>query len=560
VLKLKFSILLDLYIFNIKQNISCSNVYICFLKNIFMSKILSTLSLLVFCSLSYSQSFNGFALYNAQGENTTYLIDENLNIAHTWTMSTECNYTVLLKDNGNLVRGTKNNIQTGGTNNSLNGAASAGRVQEFDPSGNIVMDFIYSSNDVLSHHDICLIGDNVLLTAWEVKTAAEVNALGGSVTSDKWPTHFVEIANDGNGGGQIVWEWHIWDHLVQDTDSSKPNYGVISDNPQLIDINMITQGSGGGPGGGGGDWFHVNGVDYNEDLDQIAFSSRFASEIYIIDHSTTTAEAASHSGGNSGMGGDILYRWGNPSNYNMTGNQIIPGAVHDVRWITDDGRPNGGFLQVFNNSGESSNQSTIDGIETPIDPSNAYNYYRANGQAFGPISYSTRYICAYSAPGQSASDRMSNGNIFVNASGGQGGAGVMYEVDLNGSIIWGPYNADTQKAFRYECEHPAIIALEPYMNSTATSSCFSTSVSNFDYQNLSIYPNPTNGFVNIDFPFNDIDNVKFKIINQLGQEIKMFNRITSSSIDLANQPNGIYHFSIFVDDEEIETFKVALIK
>ena len=83
---------------------------------------------------------------------------------------------------------------------------------------------------------------------------------------------------------------------------------------------------------------------------------------------------------------------------------------------------------------------------------------------------------------------------------------------------------------------------------------------NFDHQNLSFYPNPTNGFVNIDFPFNNIDNVKLKIINQIGQEIKLTNRITSSSIDLANQPNGIYHFSIFVDDEEIETFKVALIK
>ena len=51
------------------------------------------------------------------------------------------------------------------------------------------------------------------------------------------------------------------------------------------------------------------------------------------------------------MGGDILYRWGNPSNYNTSGSQIIPDAVHDVRWIENDGRPNAGFLQVFNNEG-----------------------------------------------------------------------------------------------------------------------------------------------------------------------------------------------------------------
>ena len=90
-------------------------------------------------------------------------------------MSTECNYTVQLKDNGNLVRGTKNNIQTGGTNNFLNGAADAGRVQEIDYHGNVVMDFIYNTSSVLSHHDITLIGDNVLLTAWEVKTYTEIN-------------------------------------------------------------------------------------------------------------------------------------------------------------------------------------------------------------------------------------------------------------------------------------------------------------------------------------------------------------------------------------------------
>jgi len=527
------------------------------MNKLLLTSILSILS--VFC---FSQNFNGFALYNSQGDNTTYLIDENLNIAHTWTLTTECNYTVLLKDNGNIVRGTKNNSQTGGTTNALNGAASGGRLQEIDPMGNVVMDFIYSSSGYLSHHDICLIGDNVLLTAWEVKTAAEINALGGNVTSDKWPTHLIEVANDGNGGGQIVWEWHIWDHLIQDTDPSKPNYGVISENPQLIDINMITNSGGGGPGGGGGDWFHVNGVDYNEDLDQIAFSSRFASEIYIIDHSTTTVEAASHSGGSSGIGGDILYRWGNPSNYNMTGNQTIPNAVHDVRWIEDDGRPNGGFLQIFNNKGISNTQSTVDGIDTPSDPSNPYNYFRIAGQAYGPSSYSTRYVCAYSAPGQSASDRMYNGNIFVNASGGQGGAGVMYEVDPNGTIVWGPYNADSQKAFRYECEHPGIVALLPYMNSIATTSCFSTSIDNTTEKLIAIYPNPSNGHVNIKLPLN-FKFKKIKVHNSLGQEILNINNINDLNlleIDLSLYPQGFYHFSIFEDNNKLYSHKLSLTK
>ena len=59
----------------------------------------------------------------------------------------------------------------------------------------------------------------------------------------------------------------------------------------------------------------VNSVDYNEAFDQIILSSHNFNEIWVIDHSTTTAQAASHSGGNSGMGGDLLYRWGNPRAY-----------------------------------------------------------------------------------------------------------------------------------------------------------------------------------------------------------------------------------------------------
>ncbi len=539
------------------------------LSNIFIKNLLQMkkiLTFLLFC-LSFQflngQSFNGFALYNGQGSNTTYLIDENENIAHTWSMNTECNYAVQLKNNGNLVRGTKYN------QNILGGAAEGGRVQEIDPLGNIVWDYIYSSSNHLSHHDLTLIGDNVLLTAWEVKSAAELTAAGytGNIGSaGKWPTHFIELEPDGNGGANIVWEWHIWDHLCQDTDPNKPNYvNNISDHPERIDINMIQGGGGGGPGGGGGDWFHVNGVDYNEDLDQIAFSSRFSSEIYIIDHSTTTLEATSSSGGNSGMGGDILYRWGNPSNYGMSGTQVIASAVHDVRWITDDGRPNGGFLQIFNNKGISNNQSTIDGIETPLDPATGYTYLRNPGQAFEPINYTTRYECLYSAPGQSASDRMSNGNIYVNASGGQGGAGVMYEVDSLGNIVWGPYQAGSQKGFRYECNYPGIIALQSYINTNTTScfiswdcdgqgNCIDPGTGNGQYSSLSdcnnecistsvvdhvnhifVYPNPVNKYLNI-----NSEGLK-EVYDIFGSKVISSDK---NKIDIGHLSNGVYSLRI----------------
>ena len=524
-----------------------------------MKKTFILLTLILSMQFIKGQSFNGFALYNSQGSNTTYLIDENQNIAHTWNMTTECNYTVQLKENGNLIRGTKGNTSVFSNGNI---AAGGGIVQEIAPDGTIVWEYIYANSDHVSHHDLTLVGDNVLLTAYEKKTSTELNAAGfNNASSEKWPTHFVELEADGNGGANIVWEWHIWDHLCQDTDINKPNYVAdISDYPELIDINMISQGP------PGGDWFHVNGVDYNEDLDQIVFSSRFASEIYIIDHSTTTAEAASHSGGNSGMGGDIMYRWGNPANYGMSGSQIIDNAVHDARWITDDGRPNGGYLQIFNNSGVSNNVSAIDGIDTPWDAT-TNTYVRTPGQAFTPSSYTTRYECAYSSSGQSASDRMSNGNIYVNTSGGQGGAGVMYEVDASGNIVWGPYNADSQKGFRYECNYPGIIALESYMypNGNITTSCFTaTEINNIDNTIVSIFPNPTNGFINIEINQSDYRINEISVSNILGQSVynRSINEIDKISlvVDLNKYSEGIYILNLIDDFEKIDTRRISYIK
>ena len=502
----------------------------------------------------YSQTteFDGYALYNRQNENITYLIDKDGEIAHTWNCNLPCNYTVLLKNNGNIVRGAIN------PGNQLTGAAQAGRVQEIDPDGEVVWEFTYSTSTHLSHHDITIVNDNVLLTAWEVKTVNELTQAGyDGASSNKWPTHFVEVAHDGSGGGEIVWEWHLWDHLIQDHDATKDNFGVIADHPELLDINMI-ESSGGGPGGGGpggggpggqgGDWFHVNGVHYNAELDQIAFSSRHTSEIYIIDHSTTTEEAAGHTGGNSGMGGDILYRWGNPSNYGAPGAQQIPSAVHDVRWITNDGRPNGGFLQFFNNNGAGNSTSTVDAIETPL---NGYNYDLEPGQAYGPETYSWRHTCNGYASGQSASNRMTNGNVFVNLSGGQGGSGYMYEADSLGNVVW-QYNAGgTPKAFRYECKDPGIIALldNPCEEEN------NTDLIEQEIEGTIVYPNPSNGI----FEIKGLASGDFtiQIANAFGQLIK---EQKTNTIDLTTYSDGLYFVKITEAEGNIKTKTVSLVK
>ena len=265
------------------------------------------------------------------------------------------------------------------------------------------------------------------------------------------------------------------------------------------------------------------------------------------------------------MGGDIIYRWGNPSNYGMSGNQAIPSAVHDVRWIPNDGRPNSGYLQIFNNSGNGNGQSTVDGIETPIDSINGYNYYRAPGQPFGPFSFTTRYNCQFSAPGQSASDRMSNGNIFVNASGGQGGAGVMYEVDQDENIIWGPYNSQSQKAFRYECDYPGIIALQPFMNNTLTTSCFdNVSINNFVSSKFNFFPNPTNSNLHIEFENNNYNNIQINIYNALGEYIfshLIVNTLRVNEIvDFTNHDAGVYFLEIVGDFDRILSEPIFVIK
>jgi hypothetical protein len=155
---------------------------------------------------------------------------------------------------------------------------------------------------------------------------------------------------------------------------------------------------------------------------------------------------------------------------------------------------------------------------------------------------------------------MSNGNIYVNASSGQGGAGVMYEVNSDGDIIWGPYNSQTPKGFRYECDHPGIIALESFVNS-ATSSCFTSSISEVDESYL-IYPNPTNGIVNIDLSALSQNSVEFTVTNITGVEIhrELINNNKRIQFNLEGYSEGMYFINFTNHKGEMISQRISYLR
>jgi hypothetical protein len=474
--------------------------------------LLAALGLLVLAPMLQAQ-FDGYALYNLGNQTTSRLVNAQGQIAYTWSCPTQFSYAMALKPNGNIVRSAVN------TGNQINTAAVSGKIQELDPQGDVVWEFVYSTADHVTHHDICLMPNgNVLLLAYVRKTLVELQALGYTGNSAKYPGRIIEIAPTGNTA-QIVWQWELADRLIQYVDANKPNYMPVAEHPERLNINVAVAG-GGGPGGGI-DWFHENGIDYNPELDQIAFSARYLSEIFIIDHSTTTAEAAGHTGGNGGRGGDFLFRWGKPANYGVTGPQRIPGAVHDVRWIKP-GRPGAGKLMFVNNN-IGGNTSAIDVID-PVRVGS--NYPWTPGTVWGPATYFQRHTCLAYAAGQSAADRMPNGNTFVAVSGG-----YMYEVDSLDNLVW-QYNAGPQKAFRYTCDDPGIIAL------LGANPCgLTTDVPEADQVPFAVYPNPTTGMLNLQ-GIDVSDLIAFLVIDGMGREVKRTQ--PGWTVDVGDLPDGVY--------------------
>ena len=202
-------------------------------------------------SINDPRAFRGYTVLNPMSKKTTYLIDMEGRVVKTWESQHNSMHAAYLLENGHLFRVA----QLSGEDRSFGGGpGGAGRIQEFDWDGELVWDFKYFNDKQLPHHDAHKMPNgNVLMVVWDKKTTDEAIAAGRKkelVSNYLLPDSVVEIKPTGKTTGEVVWEWHLWDHLIQDHDSTKANYGEVAAHPELVDINFVESPMGPGPGPG----------------------------------------------------------------------------------------------------------------------------------------------------------------------------------------------------------------------------------------------------------------------------------------------------------------------
>ncbi|WP_431137156.1 aryl-sulfate sulfotransferase [Psychroserpens mesophilus] len=375
---------------------------------------------------------NSYTLAVENGGTTSYLLDKAGNKVKEWLFEDNLGNDLELLPEGKLLGIFKSD------NPPFSFGGFGGIVKIINQDGSIDWEFEYTSENYISHHDVELLPNgNVLFIVWEKIETAEAQANGVATSNPVYPEMLVEVNPLNN---QIVWQWRSFDHIVQDVDPTLLNYGSVSDNPQLIDINYNVVDN--------GDIMHANGIDYDQDKDVIYLSVNYYSEIWVIDHSTTTEQAATNSGGNYNKGGDLLYRFGNPSAYKNTEGTRLFYNNHFPN-ILEDNEPGEGNILVFNN-GTNNSQSIVYELDIP-----------ANFNLIPNTNNEPNIVWSFTDPelfnGRiSGAVRLKNGNTLI-AEGSYG----FWEVTNNGSIAW-KYNglgASFWRCYGYDLNDQEILDL-----------------------------------------------------------------------------------------------------
>jgi hypothetical protein len=395
--------------------------------------------------LCTTESEDGYLLLSSFSTPTTWLLDPLGRVVHTWDSDRLPGMSVILRDDGVLVRALHDEGELPQWS-----AVRGGSVEALSWDGAVLWDFTYASQDVFRHHDIELMPNgDVVLVAYERKTRAEALERGRDpellVGPWLWPDHIVQIDPS---TGQEVWSWHVWDHLVQDREPALPEYAAIVDRIDRIDINAVLPGA---PAADGPDWNHMNTVSYDPVRDEFLMTALSQSEVWVV-----AREGA----------GDLVWRWGNEQIWGGLDDPTLAGP-HDAQRIAP-GLPGEGNLLIYNNNGASDGGSAVVEIAPRMDG----EAYARNDEGWA----GAQEVWRYEAPGfhsffASGAQRLRGGNTFVT----EAINGRMFEVTPDGRIVWEYVSPAVQsglleqgqvpqmwenavfKATRIAADHPALV-------------------------------------------------------------------------------------------------------
>jgi hypothetical protein len=500
---------------------------------------------------------DGFVLFSPLLNNEVFLINPCGEKVNQWTFTEEPGATCYLLANGNLLRAGKDHIEIRDWNNT------------------IIWSYATTANGLKQHHDITpLPNGNILCIVADGYNLSQMTAAGRNpaITAVMMKLEkIVELQPVGTNAATIVWEWKFKDHLIQDFDATKLNYGVVQNHPELLDINFnnnITS-----------DYIHCNGIDYNANLNQILISARHLNEIYIIDHSTTTAQAASHTGGNSNKGGDLLWRWGNPQVYRQgaEANRKLFWQ-HNAMWV-ENGYLDAGKISVFNNGapGTAQTGTTVHLLVPEIVTGN----YTMTNTIFNPSNFDWSWsgnilgVPLYEDK-QSGIQSQPNGNLIIS----EASLGRVSELTKTGTLLWsyknptGPtagsattyYSQGTTtvsnsffKAEKYPANFPGFIGhtLNPngiLENENSLSGlCNPLSVAGFNAENLQVLNPIKNGIIELN---STIDSAKVKLYDANGRILLEKDTFSGNQLHINLTP-AVYYLKL-ENDKYKKTIKLIV--
>lgn len=355
----------------------------------------------------------GYILAIENGKKTCYLIDHLGQKLRTWNFELPLGQDAELAPDGSLY----GLFQVPDPNKDMTFGGKSGLVRKINTSNQVVWEFKISSDNEITHHDLELLPNgNLLVLVWHRILKEESAQLGYISDHDLFVEKVVEINPDLD---EIVWEWNSWDHIVQNKTPDHPSFGEPVDHKNKIDI-MYNYQSDYHRFIEIGDIMHANGLTYLPELDLIAISINFYNEVWFIDHSISKAEARGSIGGRFNVGGDLVYRLGNPKAYGVSVPKLLD-FNHHPSFVRSD---KGNGLLIFNNNGAERRSKAMEfelpsfsDIPLEIGPSPKLVFEYSNDEMFFEIV--------------GGAMRLPNGNTLIC----EGDFGF-WEVNSAGQLLW----------------------------------------------------------------------------------------------------------------------------